>query len=221
MRTKRFGSGLIIAFWALSGIAQAGPIIYDNMAAVDFGFASDPDFGGGQFIADNFTLAPGATTIADIHWTGFYSTANTPQATDEFNIRIYADAAGLPDANNILLDLAVGDAGRVDTGIDVSIGIPFDLYSYWVDITPLTLVANTQYWLSIVNDTSSDANDNWAWGTDSSGGSLASSADQTNWNTSSRETDFQLTTVPEPTTLALVGLALIGRMRHSRKTGAS
>jgi hypothetical protein len=41
---------------------------------------------------------------------------------------------------------------RADTGVDL---FGLDLFSYAVDIAPLTLAAGTTFWLSIFNDTSS------------------------------------------------------------------
>ncbi|MGE0486234.1 MAG: hypothetical protein AB7Q81_18945 [Gammaproteobacteria bacterium] len=215
--SRAVGTAIVLT---LATSAHANPIIFDNMAVVDFGFGSDYDFGGGQFIADDFTLQAGANTITDIHWTGFYGTADTPLANDDFDIFIYADAGGIPDVGNVVLSLTgITNANRTDTGIDVSVGIPFDLYAYAIDITPLTLTANTTYWLSIVNDTTADLDDWWAWGTDSQGSGIASSNNQVTWNVSTRAADFQLTgqAIPEPAGVALLTLGIAGLRRGRRR----
>ena len=182
-------AGLLIMgiFW---GLASA-TIIYDNNVVVATGATSDP--GIGLFVADDFVLQPGATTITDIHWTGLYAEANTP-GTDNFTIRFYADNSGNPAASPFQTYIFGSSVNRTDTGIDI---LGFDLYSYSVDISPLSLSANTRFWLSIVNNTNSDPDDNWSWGAAEGGNSRFVLSDGI-WRENTRGLDFQLTGIREP-----------------------
>jgi hypothetical protein len=209
---RRFLIPLLLA-WC--GAAQAG-IIYDNSN----GATPDDGVGGASELfaaTDNFVLQPGANTITDIHWTGVYAQFNTPAPTDSFTIQIYPDAGGEPAAplyTDPVFTVFTGDPGnRTDTGIDISGTIgsgSFDLYSYSVNIAPLTLIAGNTYWLSIVNDTTDD--DNWFWGSISTTGTYLHRGNPGDpWTSSVGTLDFQLTDdlrrVPEPSSIALIGLA--------------
>lgn len=122
--------------------------------------ALESDFEATQ-LADDFQLQPGASTISDVHWWGGYNN-NTP-GTDDFTIRIFADISGTPEIDP-LNEFAVGTVNRVDTGV---VGHPdLNVFFYSVEISPLALAANTTYWLSIVNDTTTTPTlDFWGWST--------------------------------------------------------
>jgi hypothetical protein len=188
-------------------------VIYDNGGGPPLNaFESDADTSGGSvFRADDFSLAAGANIIGDIHWTGAYAFNNTP-GTDNFTIQFFADAGGTP-ALAALHTFNVGSAvNRTDTGVDIS-GI--DIYSYSVDIAPLALPSGTFFWLSIFNDTSSDADDEWFWGGQNLvGASVFRGTAGDPWTATDLLMDFQLTSpsaaVSEPAALWLVGLALVG-----------
>lgn len=161
--------------------ARAG-IIYDN---------GGPDLVSGLFsdvsqddarVADDFSFTGLPHEVNDIHWFGGYCdfnpdtvtcTSDDAPAADNFTIRIHADDGGVPDTNDFI-EVYTGAAMRMDTGLDDDFGI--DIYEYWVDIDPVILDDDTDFWLEIFNDAVAGGGDPWSWSTsDTSGGGNAAS----------------------------------------------
>ena len=152
-------ANVLIALMLGWATATSAAVIYSNGPIASNGFVSDTDFP--LFVADDFSLVPGANVITGVQWTGLYAFSNTPQP-DIFTIQFFADSGGAPVLTPFL-SLAIGNPGRTDTGINVTSG-GFDLFAYSVTVAPIALTPNTVFWLSIFNDTSADTNDNWFWG---------------------------------------------------------
>jgi len=202
-----------------TGTAATAAVIFNNGPLGNNGFISDPDFPpSGGFSADDFTLAPGANVITDIHWNGLYAFTNTPQATDNFTIQFFANIGGAP-ALTPFLSLAIGNPGRTDTGFNTSSGS--DIFAYSVDVAPIPLAANTVFWLSIVNDTTVDTDDNWFWSMqDAVGNSFARFDSVSAWTPFNNRHNFELTgpsAVPEPATLMLLAIGAVGLLSWRRK----
>lgn len=181
------GAACIASFLPSGAFAT---VIFDQTVDLTVVSGSISDFNSGnegQQRAEDFRLNAGASTITDVNWWGVYAT-DTP-GTDNFTIRIFADVSGAPEIDP-LNEFAVGAVNRVDTGVDF-------VFAYSVDIAPLTLAANTTYWLSIVNDTTVVDIDDWGWATNDFGifrGSSFRREDGQAWSDAlGLELGFQLT----------------------------
>jgi len=205
---------ILIALMLGWATAATAAVIYSNGPVATNGFVSDTDFP--MFVADDFILAPGASVITDVEWTGIYAFTNTPLA-DNFTIQFFASVAGSP-AVTPFLSLAIGNPGRTDTGINIGAS---DLFTYSVNVAPIPLAANTAFWISIFNNTSADTNDNWFWGMqDAAGNSFNRTSAVIAWTAQGNRQDFHLTgplAVPEPSALALMAIGIVGLVGCRRK----
>lgn len=208
-------ANVLIALMLAWGTAAAAAVIFDNGITTSNGFVSDTDFPG--FVADDFSLAPGANVITGVQWKGLYAFANTPTQPDNFTIQFFANVAGAP-AVVPFLSLPIGNPGRTDTGANTSFGA--DIFAYSANVAPIALAPNTVFWLSIFNNTSADTDDNWFWGMqDAAGNSFIRSNPAVAWTPFINGHDFQLigTAVSEPSAFALLAVGLMGLLGWRRK----
>lgn len=197
-------------------------ILFDNNAGgssgVNQSFGSDVDSGFMQ--ADDVMFAS-ATTVTGIQWTGVYlGSAQTAPETDLFTISIFADASGAPNGSSILASFNVGNAvNRQDSGVDL-FGVT-NIYDYSADIG-FSFNAGTNYWISIVTDTSDDAEDDFFWTSLLNQGNHHFSEDGgATWdagaNPDGSRHDFRLIGVPEPSSILLLGLSALAAIQRRRR----
>ena len=102
-------ANVLIALMVAWAIPATALVIYDNGTTPSNSFVSDTDFP--LFVADDFSLAPGANVITGVQWTGLYFPSNTPTQPDNFTIQFFADVGGSP-ALTPFLSLPMGNLGR-------------------------------------------------------------------------------------------------------------
>jgi len=206
---------LVFLVLVLLGFGRAGAaVIFDNGTPLPpgglVGFTSDFEVNFQR--ADDFTLAPGMNTIRTIHWWGLNSDAG--DLSNDFTIRIFDDVSGTPSISSFQT-VFQGTAQREL----VSVHDPDDRFFFSASIPDLTLPANTQHWISIVNQSPSSAGSGWSWAASSTtGDTVFRNNDGDSWNTSSqRSAAFFLTDdlpvtaapVPEPASFALFSLVAL------------
>jgi hypothetical protein len=162
-------------------------------------------------IAENFSFSS-PVILNQITFLGGYYSSGTP-LTDSFTLTIYNHNAALnvPNPSSVIAQSLLADIDRVDTGVSTAHGNR--LYQYTATFTDLPLSSGTTYWLSIVNDTSNDPDDDWVWaGRHQTGIFFGRSFDDGhNWDASPGSFSFSLAgaVVPEPSSFSLTVLGCL------------
>jgi len=169
---KRSGILVLLALGlAVIPNPAAAMLLFDN-GAPDLVSGLSSDAGINLTVADDFSFAFDAT-VTEIQWFGGYG-GHVPAAIDDFTVRIFDDDALVPLMGSFRPVL--GQPVRVDTGLDQTEGgETFDIYQYTLEIAGEPLLADTPYWLSIQNDTTSSGG-NWFWATTAGAGNAAATA---------------------------------------------
>jgi hypothetical protein len=203
--------------------------IFSQTPLITNGGASDKDFPGSitgqRYVADNFSVAT-TEDLLSVTWRGFYYSDNTPLTLDSFTINIFSDSASAPGF--FLGEFAVGNPQlRELTGDQITFGsTDYDLYEYSANLgAGFSLTANTNYWISIQNDTSTTSSGwYWAHGNDGLGDSVNSpSAESGSWTSINGNGDQYMllsnaSVVPIPAAIWLFGsaFAVLGWLRRKQ-----
>lgn len=138
------------------------PVLFDQAPDAGTGalFADVDPTGNDSDVAQQVTLSTGVV-VRSLRWWGAYASTGTIQAdADDFTLHFYADDGGSPSEFPVLsLPLSPVRAGTGDTN---SGGREIFVYAATLP-TALTLKANTDYFISISNNTANDPDDNWGW----------------------------------------------------------
>ena len=164
-----------------------------------------------QQVAEDIVLdAPAG--IRRTRWWGFYDLNNPPIMDELFRVRIYPPRPGdnLPDEANVLREEFFVDPLRTATGKSIATAEFPDEYLYQVDLaTPFQMLGSTLYWLEIVQIGGFDTAFRWELALGDTGGAAVKGTfvPGDDWMLfSTTVTAFQLSTIPEPASLAFVGL---------------
>ncbi len=190
---------LVAALIVVSNITYAGTY-YEQPPRTDVGAGLASSIDAAQAL-DNFTLSSNST-ITGIEWWGFnYS------GTPSFSFTFYKDVNGAPDLSNpTQLSGSLSVLGLFS--VSDTLGGTLDVYNYSTTLsTPFAADANTKYWLSIYNTSSSAL---WGWQEAAVSGD---GAFQTGSGPTSNNLAFEITgsttSVPEPGLPILLGLGIL------------
>jgi hypothetical protein len=225
MRTFTCALLALIVGMASVKAVDADTVVIDNGEPdYESSVASDTDFPLQQ--SGDFVLPSGANSVTGIRFWGTYGFTGTPPDNDNFKIRFFTDEGGKP-ANDWFAETPVGAVDRTSLGPSPIIPA-IAYYLYEAKFSVVALDPNKTYWLSVLNNTSHDPNDNWYWArSETTGNSKNRTGDGLMWgdprvlpfNTFDHyELAFQLIGVPEPACLPLllIGATFLASGRATR-----
>jgi hypothetical protein len=223
---KRLVVALGVLAFASTALAQ-DPIIWDNQAVELNGLAAsqnDTAYPFAAIVADDFELTDPDTIVTDVHWIGGYWAGPPDDGNFDWEVTFYADnGAGTAPGATILSQL-YPNAEVNETLISGTPG-GTNWFSYDVDLPdPLPLVAGEKYWISIQGMGNYPPQSGWAYDLDpivlheavfkSAFFGYPDWTDGTTVFGNPINMHFQLTGVPEPASLLLLGLGVLALRRR-------
>jgi hypothetical protein len=215
-------AALAVAPLLASAPANADTVVYDG---------GSPDQGGtiyaestfGWAVAMNFTLSSGVSSVNDANWWGGCYPSTACGSSPNFVLSFYQDSGAGP--GTLITSFGVGGANQTATG--KLIGPPggqFDEYAYSATFAPVDLTPGTEYWFGITGTTGAGQ-----FGVETtSNPPLGSSAYSygifsPSWSPLVETLAFQLTTVPESSTWAmmLLGFTGLGYAAYRKRPGTA
>lgn len=159
-----------------------------------------------QLLADNVQVNESAT-VRQVTWWGFYGGnfdgSTDPPVGDEYmRVRFYAPRPGdgLPDSSSILFEETFRNATRTATGRVIFGGSPEFRYEAELS-TSFLLQANTPYWLEMAQLGDVDSTFRWEYAFGVIAGHAFSNPAVPDWQFVNSSFAFQLSSVPEPSSL--------------------
>lgn len=215
-----------ILLFALAADASAATLYDGGIPLLNDAERSDVDNGNQK--GDLFSVTT-SVTLQGIQWWGIYGFSNSPQATDFFKARIYAVVNGVP-VPTPLVEYTLPSVARQAT-TETVLGF-LTVYSY-VSVIPDTMLGPGNYVLSLMNDTTADANDSWFWAnsTLTTGTAFERNSIFDAWSqfklgdgvtpVPSHAFNISGFIVPEPTILSLLATASLGLAMQRRRRVAA
>ncbi|MBL1208890.1 PEP-CTERM sorting domain-containing protein [Geminocystis sp. GBBB08] len=190
------------------GVNPAQALTFTNtVPTIDIGFMSDSSSTSQPRRADNFTLSSQSfgANLTTIRWSGYYF-GTTNLGTDNFTINILDNSSNKPGTLVASFSgINSTSANRTANGTITTAQGTRNRYDFTYNLSQL-LNANTQYWLSIVDNTPETTTNFYWFGSNSGGDGFSTQATSTSsWQTDSANSAGNLVfsldyeAVPEPT----------------------